>query len=214
MECFSFYFITDNWNKRIRAGLGANCYNYDGTTRVIRFIGQLHLRWLRTRQGTKWEGALPLQGLFTQDGRADPRDQSTGTSPSRSLLIPLWNRNNNKKMAHAGASINAAPLLRRTFFLMPKLSILFLWWPFPVPQWASLNRDSLATFCSEKSAFRDESCKLGFWIEKEIWKAQLYFSWIYYRRRRVGSLDRKEFVLCLVHSGSSWPTISQAKEAA
>lgn len=47
MECFSFYFITDNWNKRIRAGLGANCYYYDknkGTTRVISFIGQLHLR--------------------------------------------------------------------------------------------------------------------------------------------------------------------------
>lgn len=39
-----FHFITDNWNKRIRAGLGANCYNYDGTTRVISLIGQLHLR--------------------------------------------------------------------------------------------------------------------------------------------------------------------------
>lgn len=46
MECFSFYFyfITDNWNKRIRAGLGANFYENKGTTRVISLIGQLHLR--------------------------------------------------------------------------------------------------------------------------------------------------------------------------
>lgn len=42
-----FSFITDNWNKRVRAGLGANSYDYDKnkeTTRVISLIGQLHLR--------------------------------------------------------------------------------------------------------------------------------------------------------------------------
>lgn len=39
-------------------------------------------------------------------------DFSLSLSSHWILLIPLWNRNNNnKKMAHAGASINAAPLV-------------------------------------------------------------------------------------------------------
>lgn len=41
------FLFPDNWNKRIRAGLEANCYDYDKnkeTTRVISLIGQLHLR--------------------------------------------------------------------------------------------------------------------------------------------------------------------------
>lgn len=174
MECFSFYFINliiRNWNKRIRAGLGANCYDYDknkGTTRVISLIGQLHLRWLWEQgRGTTRSKSLPSapgpslkmrtrRVSFTWNHFLRPvhslglrwiglfkarYQMRSSTSTARTLhtslkeragwpkgsinwdfslslfshwilLIPLWNRNNNnKKMAHAGASINAAPLV-------------------------------------------------------------------------------------------------------